>query len=89
MPTTDQKIRTPKEARDEFDEKGISISSWAMSNGFPPNLVYEVLAGNRKAKRGMTHKIAVALGLKAGVIVTDVANAINPRRTRRTEKLAA
>lgn len=54
----------------------ISVTQWAVSNGFSPNLVFEVLANRRNPTRGQTHKIAVALGIKAGEIVTDPKRAL-------------
>ncbi|MGI1672183.1 MAG: DNA-binding protein [Neptuniibacter sp.] len=57
---------TPKEVRHEFEQWGISISSWAKENGFSPALVYQVLSGKNKCLRGQSHRIAVALGLKEG-----------------------
>ena len=68
--------RTPEEARAELRRKGVSVTQWAVSNGFSPNLVFEVLANRRRPTRGQTHKIAVALGIKAGEIVTDPRRAL-------------
>lgn len=70
-------LRTPEEARAELKRKGVSVTAWALANGFSPNLVFEVLAGRRSPTRGQTHKIAVKLGLKAGEIVTDPAKALS------------
>lgn len=70
-------IRTADQVRAEFQRKGLSISQWAIANGYSTNLVFEVLAGRKKAKRGQSHKIAVSLGMKDGEIVTDVANALH------------
>lgn len=64
-------LRTPDQIRADFIEKGVSIASWAVANGFSYNLVLETLAGRKKGLRGESHKIAVKLGLKAGVIVDD------------------
>jgi gp16 family phage-associated protein len=50
---------------------GISIAEWARENRFSCGLVYQVLEGKRRCLRGQSHKIAVALGLKAGQL-TDV-----------------
>lgn len=61
-------IKTPEEVRAEFDRIGVSIAAWARKNGFQRGLVYEVLASRRRCKRGNSHKIAVLLGLKDGVI---------------------
>jgi len=54
-----EKIKT------EFQQQGVSISTWARSRGFDSRLVYAVLGGKNKASRGRSHLIAVALGLKA------------------------
>jgi gp16 family phage-associated protein len=54
------------EVKDAFDQAGISISEWARANGFSGSLVYQVLEGKRLCKRGQSHRIAVALGLKKG-----------------------
>jgi gp16 family phage-associated protein len=69
-------LRTAEDVRAEFQRKGVSISRWAIANGYSTNLVFEVLAGRKKCLRGQAHNIAVSLGLKAGEICTDPANAI-------------
>jgi len=69
--STKQHIRTPDEVRAEFDRLGISIAGWARKHGFTRGLVYEVLARRKKCKRGNSHKIAVLLGLKDGVITDN------------------
>lgn len=70
------KLRTADEARAELQRQGVSISRWAIANGFSTNLVFEVLAGRKKCLRGQAHAIAVKLGLKEGVICTNPANAL-------------
>ena len=55
-------IRT--EVKERFEANGEAISDWARRNGYNPRTVYAVLSGKLKAKRGKSHKIAVALGLK-------------------------
>ncbi|TDX60785.1 gp16 family phage-associated protein [Methylosinus sp. sav-2] len=47
-----------------LEENGISITDWARQRGFNVRTVYGVLRGELKAKRGVSHKIAVAAGLK-------------------------
>lgn len=47
-----------------FEVNGESIAHWSRSRGFKPALVYRVLRGDTSAKRGQTHQIAIALGLK-------------------------
>lgn len=68
--------RTPQEAREAILRSGIPITQWAMAHGFSPALVFEVLSGRRRASRGQSHRIAVALGLKEGEIVTDPRRAL-------------
>lgn len=53
--------------RAQFVASGTSIAEWAKERGFSRNLVQQVLAGNRACIRGESHRIAVALGLKADV----------------------
>jgi gp16 family phage-associated protein len=66
MPT-----KTRKQARTDFDRRGISIASWARENDFSEHLVYQVLSGAKKGRRGAAHNIAVALGIKEGVANTS------------------
>lgn len=69
-------LRTHDEARAEFKRMGVSVTAWALANGFSTNLVFEVLAGRKKCIRGQAHKVAVKLGLKEGTICDDLANAM-------------
>ncbi|MFZ6657219.1 DNA-binding protein [Undibacterium sp. TJN19] len=52
------------EVKQRFFEQGTCIREWARAHEFDPFLVYAVLSGRAKAKRGESHRIAVALGLK-------------------------
>lgn len=58
-------LKSPAEAQKWFSDRGITISEWALARRFNPALVYQVLAGTRKAVRGTSFKIAVELGMKA------------------------
>lgn len=58
-------VRTPEQAQRWFSERGLIVSEWALERRFNPSLVYAVLHGRRKALRGRSFEIAVALGLKA------------------------
>jgi gp16 family phage-associated protein len=58
------KQKNPDEIREDFIRRGQAISDWARDRGFTPNLVYLVLGGKRRALRGQSHNIAVALGIK-------------------------
>ena len=55
-----------------FEAQGISIANWARARSFDPRLVYSIL--NRKAptRRGKSHQIAIALGLKADTELGDI-----------------
>jgi len=70
--------KTAEQVKEEFVRKGVSIRSWALANDFNPRLVYEILSGrgNHRCLRGQSHKIAVRLGLKKGVITNSIRNAI-------------
>ena len=56
-------IHTQVKAR--FAEEGVSVAEWAKAHGFNRTAVYRVLSGKVKGTRGESHRIAVALGLKA------------------------
>lgn len=62
------RLRSEAEVRAEFALLGLSIGAWARSHGFSAQLVYQVLAGRKRALRGQSHEIAVRLGLKRGHI---------------------
>lgn len=63
-------VLTGEQVREDFLRKGEPISAWAVRNGFSPAHVSNVLSGRNKGARGKSHKIAVLLGMKDGVIVT-------------------
>lgn len=73
------KLRTAEEARAELQRKGVSITQWAVANGYSTNLVFEVLGGRKKCLRGQSHEIAVALGIKEGEICANPAQALQRR----------
>jgi gp16 family phage-associated protein len=62
--------RSAGDAKAEFHRRGISLKAWASEHGVSSSLVCDILAGNKRrtCKRGQSHKIAVLLGLKAGVV---------------------
>lgn len=57
-------MTTFAEVKARFEAEGITIRDWAIANGFKPRTVYAVLNGELKGRRGVTHRIAVALRLK-------------------------
>jgi gp16 family phage-associated protein len=56
---------TYSQVRNLFETDGKSVAEWSRQNGFPSALVYRVLRGEAKCRRGVTHRIALALGIKA------------------------
>jgi gp16 family phage-associated protein len=57
-------ISTPDEIKAQFEAQGTSVAQWARDHGYKKHLVYNVLNGLSKYKRGESHRIAVALGIK-------------------------
>lgn len=57
----------------QFEAAGTPVSEWADANGFPRPDVYRVLNGYSPCKRGLPHRIAVALGIKAKTTSSHVA----------------
>ena len=61
-------LKTPAEARAEFERTGQSISAWARAHGVQAQPVYAILDGKKKGLRGEAHTVAVLLGLKHGAV---------------------
>ena len=55
---------TPQQVKADFLAKGIPVSQWADANGYRRSDVYRVLNGFTPCRRGLTHEIAVKLGIK-------------------------
>lgn len=51
-----------------FRRRGQTVSQWARANGFTPDQVRAVIYGKAKGNWGISHVIAVKLGLKDGII---------------------
>lgn len=60
--------RTSDEVRAEIERRGKTIREVAKEIGVNERIVYEVLRGRFKGRRGQAHKAAVLLGLKAGIV---------------------
>ena len=58
-------MMTVEQVKARFAAEGISLAEWARARGYNYRTVYAVLNGKRSNKRGLGHKIAVELGLKA------------------------
>jgi gp16 family phage-associated protein len=65
-------MRTPEQALSEIRHRGETVSGWAKKHGFDPRLVRAVIYGRVKGRWGESHKIAVMLGIKDGVIDANV-----------------
>lgn len=59
--------------RAAFVEAGVTITGWAQANSFDRQTVVDVLHGRRAGHHGEAHRVAVALGLKKGRVLKDVA----------------
>ena len=64
-------MKTREQSLIEIRSRGETVCGWARNHGFSPRLVRAVIYGTVKGKWGESHKIAVALGIKDGVIDTD------------------
>lgn len=66
-------LKTRAQIREDFASRGWSITGWARQHGYSPVLVSDIINDDernpkRKCLRGESHNIAVALGIKEGVI---------------------
>lgn len=66
-------VRTPQEVRNEFHRKGVSVTEWARNHKVERQIVFDLLSGKAKGRRGKSHHVAVLLGLKEGEIVKEAA----------------
>jgi len=62
------KLQTRQEARKHLTYTGTSITEWARKHGFSADQVRDVLRKDAPCRFGKSHKIAVLLGIKDGVI---------------------
>lgn len=67
MPAT----RTPKQAKEWLAKQGKTVQEFAREHSLDPYTCYQVLSGVKKGVRGESHRAAVLLGIKEGV-VTDL-----------------
>lgn len=64
--TSTAPLLTLEQARAGFDTRGESIAAFARRHNLPASVIYQVLYGVKKGRRGLSHRAAVALGIKAG-----------------------
>lgn len=81
-------VKTAAQVRAEFAEAGISVAEWARAHKFARETVVDLLRGKSQGTRGASHRAAVALGLKAGRIVSAKHFKPVPAPTRPTERRA-
>lgn len=65
---SETKLVTRVEARRELVRHGISLAAWARQHGVTAEQVRDVLRKESPCNWGASHKIAVLLGIKDGVI---------------------
>lgn len=58
------RAKTPQEAKQLLQEKGVTLKQFAVKHNFDYRTVSEVVRGVNKGLYGEGHKVAVAFGLK-------------------------
>ena len=71
-------IRTAAQARAWLEQQGKSVQEFAREHNVDPATTYQVLSGRKKGRRGESHKVAVLLGMKVGVIPPEVGSSELP-----------
>ena len=69
-PVMARSFRTQAEARQWMNEQGLSKAELARRFGVTASLIDAILRGTKPCKRGISHNIAVFLGLKRGQAVS-------------------
>ena len=67
-PAKQERDRRRLEVRAHLNRMGHTITSWANANGYSRKQVYKVLAGETQGLFGVSHDIAVKLGIKDGEV---------------------
>lgn len=82
-PTHQSKLKLRAQVRADFKRKGISIAAWARDHNVSRSLVYAVLSDStpRACAFGMSHRVAVLLGLKDGELA-DSTKSVNARQAQ-------
>lgn len=68
-PVSASTLKTAAQVKKEFERAGVSVTEWARAHKFERMTVVDILRGKRVGKRGEAHEVAIALGMKDGVIV--------------------
>ena len=77
-----ERIRTPEEVRADLAARGITVRAWSKANGVSEAIVHGLLNGRKKGRYGESHRAAVLLGLKPGVIDEPDRSEFVPARRR-------
>ena len=64
MTLSNSRNKTADDAKKELQAKGVTLKTFATSNGFKYRTVSEVVRGVNKGLYGEGHRVAVALGIK-------------------------
>ena len=68
MARTRRNVRTIQEVSADFQLRGKSVAEWAREHNLRPSVVYDLMLGRSAGKRGESHRAAVLLGVKDGVV---------------------
>lgn len=79
-------LKTREQVLADFKLAGITFSEWARANKFNRMTVVDLLRGTRQGLRGESHRCAVALGLKDGVVVELASFKPAPQRRAKTSQ---
>lgn len=63
-----KQVKTAEEVRADLVRRGKSVRQAAKEMGVSERIVFELLRGRIKGRRGQAHRAAVLLGMKDGVI---------------------
>jgi gp16 family phage-associated protein len=74
-----KKLKTPEQARAELRRRGVTVTAFARKHRISRAIVFEVLGGRKKGHYGESHRAAVLLGIKDGILDnSDAAKKICP-----------
>ena len=62
-------------AIDRLNQEGITAEAWAREHGESAWTVRKVLSGTRACRFGAAHRVAVKLGIKDGVVTSEIVHA--------------
>lgn len=60
-------MKTAERFIEELDRRGETICAWADRFGIKRHVVFDLLRGRGKGRRGESHRAAVLMGMKKGI----------------------